>query len=251
MPARDPHMRHVPFNTLAVVALLWSCVGGCQSKHYADFDPAAAQQHFRDDSTLRFSKPLYEFEPGRDGVRGFGIPNPQALRAAITIAPPFATKIEWETYYDYCAWDAIVLATNLDSTAVLSSDKRLIYTVSHFSVLDSIKSDVALRRGEGLVVYRLGGMVEDGGEKLRIDTADMAAFEPQKAYILQLKRDKSASVRQYSLPLGQTITATNDKVYPIPGKYAWLVGVEEFPSGADYADIRNTFVRVSKLKTCR
>jgi hypothetical protein len=139
--------------------------------------------------------------------------------------PPFATEIEWETYSDYCRWDAIVLATSLDSTAVLSSDKRLIYTVSHFSVLDSIKSDVPLRPGEGLVVYRLGGMVEDGGEKLRIDTPDIAAFEPQKAYILQLTRDKSASVRQYSLPLGQTITVTNDKVYPISGRYAWLVGV--------------------------
>jgi hypothetical protein len=74
----------------------------------------------------------------------------------------------------------------------------------------------------------VGGAVEDGGEQLRVFTPDSAAFEPQKSYILILRRDKNASAQQYLIPLSQTIVVTNDKVYPISGKFAWLTGMEAF-----------------------
>jgi hypothetical protein len=102
----------------------------------------------------------------------------------------------------------------MDSTPVLSSDGTLIYTVSHFSVLDTIKSDVPFTRGQTLTAYRLGGEVGDGTDKLRIETPDMAAFEPRRTYLLSLTRDKSASVPQYALPLNLTIAVMDGKVFP-------------------------------------
>jgi hypothetical protein len=47
---------------------------------------------------------------------------------------------------------------------------------------------------------------------------------------LILRRDKNASVQQYLIPLSQTIVVTNDKVYPISGKFAWLTGMEGIPA---------------------
>jgi hypothetical protein len=87
-------------------------------------------------------------------------------------------------------------------------------------------------------------------EKVRIDTPDMAAFEPGKSYILLLRRDKNASIQQYSIPEVQSIVVRNDKVYPISGEYAWSSGMDAFQSGATYAAIRNTFVEVHTLKSC-
>jgi hypothetical protein len=182
----------------------------------------------------------------------FGVGNPIVRRVALPSPPPppFATELEWETFYQYCGWDAIVRATYVDSTPILTSNKGLIYTVSHFAVVDTIKSDIPFTPGQHLVVYRVGGEVEDGGEKVRIDTPDMAAFEPQKSYILILRRDKNASVQQYSIPQAQTIAVTNDKVYPISGKFAWLSGMDAFPSGSTYTAIRDTFANMHKLKSC-
>ncbi len=166
------------------------------------------------------------------------------------VPPPFKTEREWETYYQYCGPDAIVRATHMDSTPVLTRDKSLIYTVSHFMVTDTIKSDVPFAPGQLLVAYRVGGSVADGGEQLRVETPDSAAFEPQKSYVLILRRDKNASLRQYFMPPSQTIAVTNDIVYPIAGKFAWLTGMEAFPSGSSYAAIRNTFAEVHELKAC-
>jgi hypothetical protein len=132
----------------------------------------------------------------------------------------------------------------------LTEDKSLIFTVSHFSVVDVIRSDGPISPGQRLVAYRLGGTVEDAGEKLRIDTPDTAPFEPQKKYILRLGRDRLATVPQYFLPEGLTIGVTNDNVQPIRGKYAWFTGSEAFPFGTPYIEIKNNFAKVARLKAC-
>jgi hypothetical protein len=223
-----------------------------QNTSLKDFDPVVAEKHLREESPRQFSKSLHEFERYPDGARGFGAPNPIAYRVAPQSPPPppFATELEWDTYYDYCGSDAIVLAVDLDSTPILTNDKRLIFTMSHFSVVDVIKSDGPMSPGQRLVAYRLGGTVEDGGEKLRIDTPDMAAFELQKEYILDLKRDRWASVAQYSPPEAPTIAVKRDTVYPIRGEYAWFKGSEAFPSGTPYSEIKKAFAKVAMLKPC-
>ena len=233
-------------------ALLLSLRAGSQNTSPPDFDPSAAEHHFREENPNQFSKSLHEFEQYPDGARGFGVGIPMVRRVAVPdpSPPPFKTERDWETYYLYCGWDAIVRATHVDSTPILTSNKGLIYTVSHFLVEDTIKSDVPFRAGKLLVVYRVGGEVDDGGEKVHIVTLDMAAFEPQKSYILILRRDKNASVQQYWIPETQTIVVTNNKVYPISGKIAWLSGMDAFPSGSTYTAIRDTFAKVHSLKSC-
>jgi hypothetical protein len=233
-------------------ALLLSSRAGSQNTTRLDFDPSAAERHFREESPNRFSKSLHEFERYPDGARGFGVGIPMVRRVALPDPPPppFKTMREWETYYLYCGWDAIVRATHVDSTPILTNNKGLIYTVSHFVVEDTIKSDVPFTAGQQLVVYRVGGEVDDGGEKVHIVTLDMAAFEPQKSYILILRRDKNASVTQYWIPETQTIAVTDNKVYPISGKIAWLTGMDAFPSGSTYTALRNAFAKVHALKSC-
>jgi hypothetical protein len=234
---------------LIASTLVVSPAGRAQSSRISDFDFTAAEQHLKELHVPQ--RTLFEAEQGPDGTRGYGLPNPTAARVAVpTQDPPFGSELEWNTFFTYCGWDAIVLATFLDSTPILTSDKRLIYTVSHFAVVDIIKSDVPLTPGRRIVAYRVGGEIEDGGERLRVDTPDMAAFEPQKTYILQLSRDKGASVLQYSIPQALTVLVADGKMEPLPGKYAWFTGAEAFPIGTAYQDVRSTFVKVSQLKSC-
>jgi hypothetical protein len=238
--------------SIAGAALLLSLTAGSQNTTLPDFDPSAAEHHFREESPNRFSKSLHEFEQYPDGARGFGVGKAMVRRVAMPDPPPppFKTEREWETYFLYCGWDAIVRATHVDSTPILTSNKGLIYTVSHFLVEDIIKSDIPFTPGQDLVVYRVGGEVDDGGERVHIVTLDMAAFEPQESYILILRRDKDASVPQYWIAETQTILVTDDKVYPISGKIAWLSGMDAFPSGSTYTALRNTFAKVHSLKSC-
>lgn len=234
---------------LIASVLLVPPLGGAQSSLAGNFDFNAAEQRLRDLHVPQ--KTLFEAEQEPDGTRGYGLPNPTAYRVAVpTHEPPFGSELEWNTFATYCGWDAIVLATSLDSTSILTSDKRLIYTVSHFAVVDIIKSDIPLAAGQQIVAYRVGGEVKVGGERLRVDTPDMGAFEPQKAYILQLFRDKGGSLLQYSIPQVLTVLVADGKVEPIRGKYAWFTGAEAFPTGAAYEDVRSRFVKVSQLKSC-
>jgi hypothetical protein len=248
---RRAAMRHKLVGNLLIVPLLLVMAVRSSGSLTADFDYNAAELRLKDTAPLHRGS-LHEAQQARDGTRGFGLPNPIATRAALAAPPPppFATQLEWQTYYLYCGWDAIVRAINLDSVSVLTRDKSMIYTVSRFSVVDSIKSDATFTAESPLLVYRVGGEVADGNERLRIDTPDMAAFEPHHTYILLLQRDQGASTRQYWIAPALTITVRDDKVYPIAGQYAWMTGAQGFPSGTPYTEVKNTFARVSALKAC-
>ena len=243
-------MRNFTTHWMLAVSILGLLAAGSRSAPVPEFDSDAAEQRLR--TLYPFQNSLHEAQRGPDGVRGFGLAAPNASVAADPnpLPPPFTTSLAWNAYWKYCGWDAIVRATFLSSTPVLGGDKNFIYTVSRFSIVDSIKGDVPFKPGQRLVVYRVGGAVEDDGEKLRIDTPDSAAFEPQKDYILILKRDKKALAQQYFAPSGQTIAVTNEKVNPIPGKYAWLRGLEAFPTGSTYTALRDTFMKVHTMKSC-
>jgi len=198
--------------------------------------------------TIPFHDLLHKTEQGPDGTRGFGLPMPTVMRIArpYPLPSPFTTDLEWDTYQQYCAWDAIVRVTHVDSRSVLTSDKTLVYTISHFIVTDIIKSDVPFTPGQILVAYRVGGEVEDDGEELKIDTPDSAAFEPKKSYVLILNRDKDASAQQYYIPQVPTIAVRNDRVYPISEDQRWPSAMDAFPSGSTYTDVRNTFLKAAR-----
>jgi hypothetical protein len=243
-------VRNVLLAGTAIAALLSQSVANAQYLPLLNFDSLAAEQRLQ--MFHWYSKSLHETKVQPDGTKGFALPNPtlQSVGFRDPPPPPYATAREWYTYYEYCARDAIVRATFIESRPALTYDKSLVYTISYFAVTDAIKSDVAFTRGEGIVVYRVGGELEDVGEKLKIDTPDSTVFEPGKSYILRLQRDKTARVRQYYIPQGQTIVVTNDKVYPIRGRYAFLSGTEAYPPELFYSDIKNTFSAVHALKSC-
>jgi hypothetical protein len=235
----------------AAAALLWASAAVSQNQSVTGFDFRAAERQLKETQPGAHTS-LHELQWAPDGTKGIGLGKPSIVRVALPnpLPPPFKSELDWQTYYQYCGWDGIVRAIHIDSTPVLTSDKSLVYTVSHFAIIDTIKSDVPFTSGQLLVAYQVGGTVEDGGEHLIVATPDSAAFEPGKSYILLLRRDKNTSVQQYFIPMVQTIAVTSDKVYPISGRFAWLSGLEAFPSGSTYADIRNTFARVHALKSC-
>jgi hypothetical protein len=243
---------------IIIAATTLCCSTALPQSPPADFDFKAAETKLESNDDFgknlpnRVRKSLHELEQAPDGTRGYGVGAPMIRRVEIPDPPPppFKTEREWATYHSYCAWDVIVKATHIDSTPVLSSDKTLIYTVSHFAVLDTIKSDVPFTPSQRLAVYQMGGEVEEAGDKLRVTALDSAPFEPQKNYLLTLRRDKNASVQQYFIPQRQTIAVTNDKMYPISGRTAWLSGMDAFPSGSTYAAIQKTFAEVHRLKSC-
>jgi hypothetical protein len=238
-------MRHSTAICIVAATLLFSCAA--KTVNLADVDLGAAEQHFKSEFPGWFLKSLHDYDRFRDGARGFSVPDPVAQRVKISVVPPFTTENEWTIFYDYCAWDAIVLAKNLDSTPILSNTKGLIFTVSHFLIVDSIKTDSGFTSGNHVVAYRLGGEVMDGGDLLRIETPDMAPFDLEKTYVLHLTRDKAASVPQYSLPIAPTIWVADGRVGEIPG---WSERWDEFSLGARYADIAATYARVARLKAC-
>jgi hypothetical protein len=232
---------------IAISVLVYLSRAVPQSDNLTDFDLEAAEQHFMSEYPGLFLKSLHDYDRFSDGARGFGVGNPIAQRVKVIVALPFATESELEVFSDYCALDAIVLAKNLDSTPILSGTKGPIITVSHFLVVDSIKSDGGFINSGRVVVYRLGGEIEDGGEILRIETPDMAPFDIGKTYVLHLTRDKAAWMPQYSLAIATTILIADSRVAEIPG---WGGHWDEFSLGARYTDIATTFARIAKLKEC-
>jgi hypothetical protein len=241
----------VILQTVYGALLLVTTVAVSQNCQATEFDFKAAEKQLEDSNPVVHAS-LHEAGRAPDGTREIGLGKPTIQRVGLPdpLPPPFKTEREWETYYQYCGPDAIVRATHIDSRPVLTSDKKLVYTVSHFLVVDTIKSDVSFTPGERIAAYRVGGEIEDGGERLRVDTPDSAAFEPGKSYILLLRRDKNALAQQYSMDLSQTIAIRNEDVYPVSGRFAWLSGMDAFPAGSTYASLRNVFIKVHSLKAC-
>jgi hypothetical protein len=157
--------------------------------------------------------------------------------------PPFTTKKDWEAWVDYCGYDTVVLAKNIDSSPVLSRQKNFIYTVSHFSVLESLKSDVPLPATQTLVTYRLGGEVKDAGETLRFETST-PAYKQGKEYLLLLNRAVGASLAQYAAQDVITVAVRNSRIYPSSSDWAG------FLPGTEYSEVVATLKRVSRTKAC-
>jgi len=96
---------------LIASTLLVPPLGRAQSSPIDDFDFKTAEQHLKDLHVPQ--RTLFEAEQGPDGTRGYGLPNPTAYRVAVpTQDPPFGSPLEWNTFFTYCGWDAIVLATD-------------------------------------------------------------------------------------------------------------------------------------------
>lgn len=116
--------------------------------------------------------------------------------------------------------------------------------MSHFQVLDTIKTDARIKAGQTIVTYREGGQVEDEGEQLRVETFNTPPYQADKVYILTLMRDPTASKRQYIAPSNGTTVVKGERIYPGLGTWAGLL------SGTSYSDVKSAFTRVGNAAAC-
>jgi hypothetical protein len=205
----------------------------------ADFDGNSAERYL---NMTGNPANLHSMTAGPDGVKA--LTTNFMLNIPRRTGPPFTDPNDWRTHAEYCAAEVIVLAKNVASSSILTSGKNRIYTVSHFQVLDTIKTDALIKVGQTIVTYREGGQVEDEGEQLRVETSNTPSYQANKVYILTLTRDHSASKLQYIAPSNGTIAVKEERIYPSLGTWAGLL------SGTSYSDVKSAFTRVGNAAAC-
>jgi hypothetical protein len=221
------------------LSLYCCCYALAQTDQHPDVDLKIAEQRYeKQNPDKRNLHVAGEFSDRAKGVTVSTTGTGVALKG-----PPFATKTDWATWFDSCASSTIVLAGNLDSKPILSDTKNLIYTVSHFAVLQPIKSDGPLEVNQTLVTYRLGGELKDAADMLRVETA-APAYKVGNTYLLLLNREKAASLPQYAALDETTVSVRDRRIYPSSGEWAG------FLPGTAVADVIATLQRISKTKAC-
>ena len=197
MPLANTFSPHCPVFRAQVLVFIASFICGLTASAageslLTDFDVHSAEARFATVARTRFSS-LHEVPAGPDGVKSLSF-QVEEYRAKISgpAEAPFAAITDEQAFLAYCASPNIVLAQNADSRAVLSSARDKIFTISHFTVLESLRGE--MQPGDTVVAYRLGGEVADAGETLRIDTPGAPAYAPGGKYLLPLHPDVGASV---------------------------------------------------------
>lgn len=200
----------MPPTTMTFGAVLLCCASAfAQQPSPSDVDRSAAEHHFE---PMRHSLSLHNREVFPDGAKGFTIPTFGEVGVKLTRLPsPFTSEEDYRIHQFYCAFDAIVLAKNLNSVPELMSTKSGIYTVSHFVVLQTLKSD-GIAQDQTIVTYRIGGEVVDEGETLRIDVHGAPPYKPGDTYLLLLTRDKPTSTLQFAAHDYGTILLKNGRI---------------------------------------
>jgi hypothetical protein len=102
---------------------------------------------------------------------------------------PFKTEADAEFHESYCSDASIVIARMVSAQSYLSTKKDLIFTLSQFQVIDSLKSAKDVEVGKQIGVMRFGGEVVDEGETLRAQYSGQIPFATDKTYLLELVRD--------------------------------------------------------------
>ena len=183
---------------------------------------------------------LHTYAPAPDGSKGFS--RGARFEAGLATPPAFKSRTEWKAHLFECNTDTIVLARYLSSDApVLTSTKGSIYTFSRFAVLDVIKGDAGTVVGTNIVTYRPGGEVLDAGEVLRVDTPAAPPYKPGDQYLLLLRRDKSATARQYISEDEGTTQVRTGRVFSSTPLWTGIT------PGTSYSDVKSTFAQVAGL----
>jgi hypothetical protein len=229
-----------PIWALTLVGLFANVFGASVEPTPSDLDAKAAEQHF----VQWAARPsLHSQDTLPDGAKGLSTAQPTrgSLAASVVQDPKYKGAADFYAHGLYCGSDAIVLGKFVDSTPVLSSRKNVVYTYSHFEVLQIIKGDDLLRSGQTIVTYRLGGEVTDDGEKLRIEVTDAPAYRAGREYILDLRKEKGARTPQYSAEDHATISVHDQRVYSSRGTYAGM------PDGTTFSEVVGELSNIKKL----
>lgn len=178
------------------------------------------------------AKGLTEYRLSEDGWGGFD---------------PYANFSDKGLHAQYCASEAVVLATNLSSVSYLSHAKDTLITVSDFAVIDVIKGDLqgVARVGKTIEVVRLGGEVTDAGEKLQFTVSGRPDYSAGNDYLLFLKGKPSTRFMPFHADDFVTVQVLNHRVYPSEKKWGGL-GL-----GDSYYDVSDRINRLSATFQCR
>lgn len=130
---------------------------------------------------------LHSLARDADGARGYTISS--NCQCVATPKGPFKTVADAELHDKYCSDASIVIARMVSAQSILSTKKDLIFTLSQFQVIDSLKSAINVEVGKFIGVMRFGGEVVDAGETLRAQYAGQIPFLPDKTYLLELTSD--------------------------------------------------------------
>ncbi len=136
---------------------------------------------------LNASLDLHSLAKDADGARGYTIS--EDCECVATPKGPFKTVADAEFHDAYCRDAAIVIAREAGAQSILSSKKDMIFTLTQFQVIDTLKSAQDADIDQQIGVMRFGGEVTDAGEILRVKYTDQIPFESGKTYILELYRD--------------------------------------------------------------
>jgi hypothetical protein len=133
-------------------------------------DMHAAEVRFNMLRPVRFvltpSLDIHSFGPDADGARGYTISS--ECQCVATPKGPFQNVADAEFHSGYCRDAAIVIAREVGAQSILSSKKDMIFTLTQFQVIDTLKSAPDADIDQQIAVMRFGGEVTDGGEVLRV-----------------------------------------------------------------------------------
>jgi hypothetical protein len=151
---------------------------------------------------------------------------------------PYATLSDLGLHGQYCASDAVVLATHLSSTSYLSQAKDLLMTASDFAVIDVIKRDSQgiARVGNTINVVRFGGEVTDQGEKLRVTVSERPDYAAGHEYLLFLKGRPSTSSMPFHGNEYATIEVLDHRIYPSEKHWGGLEPGDSYLDTVDRID---------------
>ena len=235
--------RLISFPRLVVAALLPLAVGFSAVASGQSMPPPSAEDLKAAESQLgaeRGAISLHTYAPAPDGSKGFS--RGARFEVGLPTPPSFKSRSEWKAHLFYCNTDAVVLAQYLSSDApILTSTKGSIYTFSHFTVLEVTKGDAGTVVGTSIVTYRPGGEVVDAGEVLRVDTPAAPPYKSGDQYLLLLRRDKSATARQYISGDDGTTQVRAGRVFSSAPLWTGIT------PGTSYSDVKSTFSQVASL----
>lgn len=222
-------------------------------------DMHAAEVRFNMLRPVRFvltpSLDIHSFGPDADGARGYTISS--ECQCVATPKGPFQNVADAEFHSGYCRDAAIVIAREVGAQSILSSKKDMIFTLTQFQVIHTLKSAPDADIDQQIAVMRFGGEVTDGGEVLRVKYAGQIPFESGKTYILELYRD-AENPSSYFFGWG-TVPVEDGRIHlprvhvdsPSTGQHSLRGAWGPFKSGELVTTIHKRVEEIAAVEPCK
>jgi hypothetical protein len=197
-----------------VVAALTACGAQMLRSQEATLSPqdmSAAEAAYRSLDSLN-SPDLHSLSKDRDGVRGYDVG--EACQCVLIPLGPFPSEAEAEFHDRLCRTTSVVVARDIGAQSFLSDDKRIIFTLTEFQVVNVFKSSPDAQVGARIGVMRFGGEVTDDGERLRVEYSGQIPYREGQEYLLLLGRNAGATTTYFFGPNDETVVVQDGRIYP-------------------------------------